>query len=64
MNIRNLSISRQIGLGFLIAILLLVLSGVLNSMSLKSLNATTHSIYYDRVHAGRDLLRLQGLTAL
>ncbi|WP_456267471.1 methyl-accepting chemotaxis protein [Kushneria sp. AK178] len=49
MSIRDLSISKQIGLGFLVAVLFLVLSGVLNSLSLRSLNNTMQSLYDDRV---------------
>ncbi|MFI0474180.1 methyl-accepting chemotaxis protein [Halomonas sp. HMF6819] len=55
MNFRNLSISKQIGLGFLISILFLVLTGVLNSLSLSSANTTMNSLYNDRI------VPLQGL---
>ncbi|REC96422.1 methyl-accepting chemotaxis protein [Kushneria indalinina] len=49
MTIRDLSISKQIGLGFFVAILFLVLSGVLSSLSLRSVNDTMQSLYHDRV---------------
>ncbi|WP_457807945.1 methyl-accepting chemotaxis protein [Kushneria sp. EE4] len=55
MTIRDLSISKQIGLGFLVAVVFLVLSGVLNSLSLRSVNDTMGSLYYDRVVPLKDL---------
>ncbi|WP_445621520.1 methyl-accepting chemotaxis protein [Kushneria sp. Sum13] len=55
MTIRDLSISKQIGLGFLVAVVFLVLSGALNSLSLRSINDTMKSMYDDRVVPLKDL---------
>lgn len=55
MTIRDLSISKQIGLGFFVAVLFLVLSGVLNSLSLRSVNDAMLSLYNDRVVPLKDL---------
>ncbi|MBE0462133.1 MAG: methyl-accepting chemotaxis protein [Halomonadaceae bacterium] len=49
MQFRHLSISKQIGLGFLVAVLFLVLSGLLSSFSLRNVNQTMQSLYEDRV---------------
>ncbi|MBZ5488403.1 MCP four helix bundle domain-containing protein [Halomonas aquamarina] len=49
MQFKHLSISKQIGLGFLVAVLFLVFSGVLSSLSLKNVNQTMQSLYEDRV---------------
>ncbi|GHC33069.1 methyl-accepting chemotaxis protein [Kushneria pakistanensis] len=55
MTLRDLSISKQIGLGFLVAVLFLILSGVVNSLSLRSINNTMLSLYHDRVVPLKDL---------
>ena len=49
MKIRNLSISKQLGLSILVAVSFLVLSGVLNSYTLSNVNAEMRSLYHDRV---------------
>ncbi len=55
MTLRDLSISKQIGLGFFVAIVFLILSGVLSSLSLRSVNDTMQSLYHDRVVPLKDL---------
>ncbi|MES1946236.1 methyl-accepting chemotaxis protein with syntaxin/epimorphin coiled-coil domain [Salinisphaera sp. C84B14] len=49
MKIRNLSISKQLGLSILVAVFFLVISGALNSYSLSNVNAEMRSLYNDRV---------------
>ena len=49
MNFRNLAIGKQLGIGFFVAVLFLVFSGVLSSLSLKGVNETMRSLYVDRV---------------
>ena len=49
MKFKNLSITTQLGLSILVAVLFLVLSGVLNSYTLSSVNTTMRSLYNDRV---------------
>tara|TARA_R110002012_G_scaffold5133_11_gene23483 strand:+ start:8561 stop:10189 length:1629 start_codon:yes stop_codon:yes gene_type:complete len=49
MHFRNLSIGKQLGMGFLVAVLFLVFSGILSSLSLRSVNETMRSLYVDRV---------------
>ncbi|WP_447927216.1 methyl-accepting chemotaxis protein [Vreelandella sp. EE27] len=55
MKFKDLSISKQIGLGFLVPVLFLVFTGLLNSLSLRSINDTMSSLYYDRVVPLQDL---------
>ncbi|WP_447044647.1 methyl-accepting chemotaxis protein [Vreelandella sp. H-I2] len=49
MHFRNLSIGKQLGMGFLVAVLFLVFTGILSSVSLKNVNDTMRSLYVDRV---------------
>ncbi|MCM2972590.1 methyl-accepting chemotaxis protein [Larsenimonas suaedae] len=49
MKLKNLSISKQIGLGFLVAVLFLGLSGLVSSMSLRAANDNMESMYRDRI---------------
>ncbi|MCS2608188.1 methyl-accepting chemotaxis protein [Halomonas dongshanensis] len=58
MRFKHLSIGKQLGLGFSVAILFLLVSGALSSLSLRSLNVNMHSLYDDRV------VPLKGLKAI
>jgi methyl-accepting chemotaxis protein len=55
---KHLGIGKQIGLGFLVALLLLVANGVVSSLTLRDANSTMQSIYDDRV------VPLKGLKAI
>ena len=58
MSLRNLSIGRQIGLGFLVVLLFLMISGVGSTLSQQEANRSMQSIYADRV------VPLKGLKAI
>lgn len=58
MSFKHLGIGKQIGMGFLVALLLLVANGVASSLSLRDANRTMQSIYDDRV------VPLKGLKAI
>jgi methyl-accepting chemotaxis protein len=58
MNLRNLAIGKQIGLGFLVALSFLVLTGVASMLSLRDANQAMQSVYDDRV------VPLKGLKAI
>ena len=49
MDVRNLSIARQLALSTLVAVFFLIVSGILNGYSLSHLNQTMRSLYQDRV---------------
>jgi methyl-accepting chemotaxis protein-1 (serine sensor receptor) len=49
MSLRNLSIGRQIGLGFLVVLLFLMILGVGSTLSQQEANRSMQSIYADRV---------------
>ncbi len=58
MNIANLKIGKQIGLGFLVALSFLVFNGVVSMLSLRDANQSMQSVYDDRV------VPLKGLKAI